>query len=227
LDTIQEDSIVTFKKLKVMDMDLLHADRQVRFPALRHSAFGAMNHDEATNFTGFEYLESLILRNITDPERFNWDFVPKLRLLGLPSGKVRSLPPLPQRHPLHHVYVYVDMVRRSPHSDQHRRQKEWTWLKGIVQSLPTISRITMTFQPMKSDLTDSIWGDFDDEEMDRLGFAAEYVFSGRADTARHIFMERVKRDDAVSPMVEETSGSRTSEGHRNSTTKQGPAYLLC
>lgn len=202
-NTTGEGSIVTLKKLKVVDMDLLDADHQVRFPALRHSAFGSMNYSKAANFTGFQYLESLLLRNITDPEQFDWGFVPNLRLLGLPSGKVISLPPLPQRHPLNHLYVYVDTVPRTHNYGRRRRQEEWMWLKRTVERLPTISRITMAFGPTKSKTTDSIWGDFDDDEMHRLGFAAEYVFSGRTDAARHIIIERV---DRVFPVVEATSG---------------------
>jgi hypothetical protein len=220
LNTTWEDSTVTFKRLKVIDMDFLYADHQVWFPALLHAAFGAMNYFKAANFTGCQYLQSLLLRSVTDPEQFAWDFVPKLQLLGLPSGKVNSLPPLPQWHPLHHVYLYVDIVPRTKAPRWYRRQEACEWLAWTVEHLPTISRITMAFEPTNKETMDSILGDFDDDEVHRLGFAAERVPSRCADAAPHVVMKRVKSNDRVPSMTEGISGSRTFE--RNSTGRYRP-----
>jgi hypothetical protein len=218
--TTWEDSTVTFKTLRVIDMDFLYADHQVWFPALLHAAFGVMNYFKAANFTGCQYLQSLLLRSITDPEQFDWDFVPKLQLLGVPSGKVNSLPPLPQWHPLHHIYLYVDIVPRTNAPRWYRLQEASTWLAQLVERLPTISRITMAFEPTSKGTMNSILGDFNDDEVHRLGFAAERVSSRCADAAPHVVMKRVTGNDRVPSMTEETSGSRTFE--RNSTGNYRP-----
>jgi hypothetical protein len=220
LNTTWEDCIVTFKRLKVIDMDLLYADCQVLFPALLHAAFGAMNYFKAANFRGCQHLQSLLLRSIRDPEQFDWDFIPRLRLLGLPSGKVNSLPPLPQWHPLHHIYVYVDMVPRTGTPRWHRRQQAWTWLTRTVERFPTISRITMAFEPTNDQMMESILGEFDKDGIHRLGFTKERASSGCADAAPYVIMKRVERNGRVSSMAEETSGPRTVE--LNSTGQHRP-----
>ena len=173
---------VVFRKLEISDHGMLYPDSSVHFPVLKHAAFDHMYVFQSTGFTGHPLLESLIFRCIfSEGPKVIWRLVPHLRLIALPSETVNSLASLPPEHPLQHLYIYVESIpSNQQHLSDNRRKRELTWLKAIVTRLPTISLITLAYEPRKEVTPGLIRGDFDEKELKRMGFtSSQRRLSGR------------------------------------------------
>jgi hypothetical protein len=176
------DSPITFKNLLILDHDNIHPDPLVHFPVLRHAACHSTvwYNLYPELISGRRSLETLLIRDACYHGRgFAWNLVPQLKVFGFPGSAVNRLPGLPVGHPLQHLYLYLDIPRKSEyfHEDA-RKMVELGWLEDILRRFPTIMQITLAYQPSRDSIPVDIWGDFSEQELIRLGLTREYTSSG-------------------------------------------------
>jgi hypothetical protein len=179
---------VSFQKLEILDLgDMSLPDPTISFPTLRHAVLGDLSFNPVKTLTRSGRLESLLFRDASAGAEFDWDLVPKLRLLGIPSSVVEVFPPTPRAHPLHRLHIFVGIIPRDDGNiRRNRKEKELQLMKQAVERFPNVSQITLAFQTHSNHLESDIIGDFDEEELRRVGLVVNYT--SRED---HIVLDRV------------------------------------
>jgi hypothetical protein len=167
-------------------------DSNVYFPALRHAAFGIVSVHSVAQFKGWRLLESLLIRR-RYVGAINWQLVPHLRLVAIPSNEAHSI--FLQHHNLEHLYLLMVPIPRARYeSSPWQKEADQSWTRRMVQRLPSLTRITLTYPPI-SDQSDFVWGDIDVEELLHLGFSRKCSSSGcRRGESRVVFSSKIEHD---------------------------------
>jgi hypothetical protein len=150
MTTTYEDPVVIFEHLEILDVDHVQLDTSIAFPVLRHAAFGHMNEPEFMRFSAWANLESLVLRKIKESmeskmEPISWDWLPRLKLLGILCRQGAAFARPPPSHPLRHLHLYV--LAGPDHQDD--GNGNWyayyfSYVKEISQRYPMVTCITLS-----------------------------------------------------------------------------------
>lgn len=173
---------IVFQYLHILDVEGKVPDSTLHFPVLKHVAFGDVSSYDIAKFNSRLGLESLLVKGIIESSQFRWELFPRLKLLGIPSRRAETfgpLPPLPPDHPLRHLYVYVGNSYMNPGGyNGINGQRQYTWLKQLVQPLPTVPRITLAVDTRIKHQWSWIPLDFNQDTLRRLNISVN-KFSSR------------------------------------------------
>lgn len=171
---------VVFKNLEILDLKHVPLRLQIHFPAIRHASFGHMGRKSMAMFGDLPQLESLLVQGRNYDTEIQWELFPNLRLLGLPGRKMDLVPHLPVDHPLRHLHVYVGTIPRDDHNGYPNREAEQsTWIKQIIERLPTITRLSLAFDKRENWLVNWINGEFSEEDCELLDLNMDYGYKSR------------------------------------------------
>jgi len=132
-----EQGAVSFKNLRILDVDQVDFNYALFFPCLRHVAFGNWCRYLETILLRSPQLESLLVRSTYYMGRYGMDpsLVPGLKLLGLPIYGGNTLPPVPN-YPLRHLCLHMHFVPGLQPVDL---------VKQVSVHLPELCQITLDF----------------------------------------------------------------------------------
>jgi hypothetical protein len=191
--TTYPDAAVVFENLENLDWDFADPHVSLYFPLLRHVSFGCLSYFALKYLASLPQLESLIIRNISRGEKFEWSLFPELRLLGLPAQRIDAFPPLPLNHPLQHLYVFVGTRPRDDHNPHlFSYEVGLTWIKETLERLPTITRISLWFDKRPPNQFDWISGYFREDDLELLGFTERDFPNPNRENGRHVVFQREK-----------------------------------
>ena len=116
--------------------------------------------------------ESLLVREVEQQWRVDWEELPRLQFLGVPIRAIDAFWPLPRGHPLKHLYV---VVVTGPRGDQEfwdkiiQKDKGIEWVQRVSTLSPNVKKITVVFKMAYRRLDDT-WGRFDEDALARIGW---------------------------------------------------------
>jgi hypothetical protein len=165
-----EDPAVVFQHMEILDADHTQLDNSIVFPVLRHAAFGFMVTFVLMRFRTsiWTNLESLMLRGITETiAGISWDWLPQLKLLGIPCRQGAAFARLPASHPLRHLHLYVHAGQE--HESKYGCVYRFAWVKKIVQWYPTVTRVSLSSLYPQESIGNRLEG-FNEENANDIGF---------------------------------------------------------
>jgi len=185
-----KDKLVTFANLEVLNLDRIEIPSWVQFPSLRHVALTAMPPPWWLS-VGSALCESLIVQKSDKMPGYEWDLLPRLRLLGVPASSLSFLPVPPPNHPFCHLYIYVDTRwRKERANDPAQHKSQVAWLKLITKRFPNVARFSLEFRLDAHVKNGWANGYFSPHDFEPLGFTFKSHFAGKRQGVDRIILER-------------------------------------